>query len=108
MGNLDSLYSVASLLTLQGAAAASLLVPNVLGMLIGETFDRYRKWTSFGVALVLAFVAAGLADEASWVKWVVAVFNGFLVFAAAMGVNQLPARHRQAVPDGSRFFRSWT
>ncbi|HEY6740257.1 MAG TPA: hypothetical protein VI076_15545 [Actinopolymorphaceae bacterium] len=108
MENLDSLYSVASLLTLQGAAAAALLVPNVLGLLIGETFDRYRKWTSFGVSLVLAFVAAGLADDTSWVTWIVAVFNGFLVFAAAMGVNQLPSHNRPAATDGPRFFRSWT
>lgn len=111
MEDLDSLYSVASLLSLQGAAAAALLIPNVLGTLIGENFDRYRKWTSFGVAIVLSFVSAALATNAGWIKWLLALFNGFLVFASAMGINQIPSRNRPQTPttvaEGPKFFRSW-
>lgn len=111
MDSLDSLFSGASLLSLQGAAAAALLVPNVLGNLLGQRFDKWRKWTSLGIALVLAYLAAFLAKDASALKWVVAFFNGFLIFASAMGLNQLPRKNR---PNGSnqeapepKFLKSW-
>lgn len=112
MDNLDSLFSGASLLSLQGAAAAALLVPNVLGNLIGARFDKWRKWTSLGIALALAYLAAFLAKDANAIKWVVALFNGFLIFASAMGLNQLPRKNR---PNGHsadapepKFLKSWT
>ncbi|MGH8791192.1 MAG: hypothetical protein ACRDXX_00900 [Stackebrandtia sp.] len=127
MDSWDSLFTPTSLLSLQGAAAASLLAPNVIGVFAGEKFDPYRKWTSLGIALALAFVVAALVDDGP-VKWFVAFFNGLLIFAAAMGVNQLPRRNRmllpQQVPEGTepgdegeapdkplprapKFFRSW-
>ena len=111
MDSLESLYTGASLLSLQGSAAAALLVPNVLGNLIGERFDPWRKWTSLGIAMGLALLAAGLATEAGGIKWVVAFFNGFLVFASAMGLNQLPRRNRpsekhKAAP-APKLFKSW-
>jgi len=36
---LDALFTLQSLLSLQGSAAAALLVPNVIGYLVGEKFD---------------------------------------------------------------------
>ncbi|HIV57655.1 MAG TPA: hypothetical protein H9902_06825 [Candidatus Stackebrandtia faecavium] len=114
---LDSLFTVTSLLSLQGSAAAAVLVPNVIGSLVGEKFDQYRKWTSLAIALALAFLAAFMVDDGP-LKWVVALFNGFLIFASAMGLNQLPRRNRSKVkssdddaslslPKIPRFFKSW-
>ncbi len=114
---LDSLFTVTSLLSLQGSAAAAVLIPNVIGYLIGEKFDKYRKWTSLAIAMALAFLAAFMVDDGP-LKWLVAVFNGFLIFASAMGLNQLPRRNRSKVTAGDkdqelslpkipRFFKSW-
>ncbi len=110
--NLDALFTLTSLLSLQGAAAASLLVPNVLTYLIGPPFKPYEKWASFAIALVLALLTAFIASDANVLKWVVAVFNGFLIFASAIGVNEMAAHSRQnlgtlAAGAKPRFFHSW-
>ncbi|HZE42017.1 MAG TPA: hypothetical protein VE172_24745 [Stackebrandtia sp.] len=112
---LDSLFTVTSLLSLQGSAAAAVLVPNVVGVLVGHTFDPFRKWTSLGVALALAYLTAALAQDGP-TRWIVAFFNGLLIFASAMGINQLPKHNRPKTDDKSgeqvltklqKFFKSW-
>lgn len=111
--NLDALFTLTSLLSLQGAAAASLLVPNVFTYLIGPNFKPYEKWVSFGIAMVLALLTAFIASDTNVLKWVVAVFNGFLIFASAIGVNEMAAHSRQqnlgTLASGAkpRFFHSW-
>lgn len=111
MTNLDSLFSAASLLSLQGSTAAALLVPNVLGNLLGERFDRWRKWTSLVIAMVLAYLAAFLAKDANAIKWLLAFFNGCLIFASAMGLNQLPRKNRpdekNETAPAPKLFKSW-
>lgn len=117
MESWDSLFTPTSLLSLQGAAAAAVLVPNVVGHFIGDKFDPYRKWTSLGVAIGLAYVIAFMVDDGA-IKWLVALFNGLLIFAAAMGINQLPRRNRtkpsesdeeteRTLPKLPKFFKSW-
>jgi len=88
--SLKDLFTVESLLSLQGAVAAALLIPCVLGSLIDNDkyTERWRKWTSFVIAILLAYLVALLAPEQNFVKWIIAFFNGFLVFASAMGINQ--------------------
>ena len=89
MDDLSSLYTFTSLVTLQGATAATLLFANVLGYLVGANFNPYRKWVALGVAMLLQLLAAAFADEQSAQTWIVAVFNGLLVFASAIGLNQM-------------------
>lgn len=89
---LSQLFTIESLLSLQGAATAAVLVPSVLLYLLGDRFLPYAKWTSFVVAVMLAFLSALLAKEATGVKWIVALFNSFLIFAAAVGVNESLAK----------------
>ena len=43
MRKLDGLFTFESLLSLQGAAAATLLIPNVLQYLFGAGFQPYEK-----------------------------------------------------------------
>lgn len=86
---MEDLFSLNSLISLQGSAAAALLVPNVIGYLVGEKFDPYRKWASLVIAMVLAYVAAIVAGDGA-MTWLVAFFNGLLIFASAVGINQLP------------------
>lgn len=105
MEKLDELFTLQSLLSLQGAAVAALLVPNVLTYLVGDVFKPYKKWVSFILAVGLAYLVAFLAPTQAWTKWIVAFFNGFLVFASAIGINE-------GVSGGTglgrkRFFASW-
>lgn len=104
---LDALFTMQSLLSLQGSAAAAFIVPNVLGYLVGGKFDPYRKWVSFGVALILAYLVAILAPTADWTKWILAFFNGFLVFASAVGINEGTSSGRRAMAAGKQFSKSW-
>jgi len=91
MMNTDELLTWNSLITLQGATAAVLAVTNVLGTVIGHGFDSVRKWLALALSL-----AAGLAGLAAMSKpdgeaVVVAVLNGFMIAAAALGVNEAGA-----------------
>jgi len=111
--SLNGLFTLTSLVSLQGAAAASLIVPNVLTYLIGASFKPYEKWVAFAIAMLLSLLTALLAPSPDFTKWIVAVFNGFLIFASAIGINEAAARtggeqlgtlSRGAKP---RFFHSW-
>lgn len=107
---LNALFTKESLASLQGAAAATLLVPNVLTYLIGNSFQPYEKWVALVVALLLAAIVAVQAPTKSWIKWVVAVLNGFLIFASAVGLtNVLGSATRGGIGLGERFsfFHTW-
>lgn len=90
----DTLFTIESLLSLQGGALASLLVPNVLGYVIGKKFNKYRKYISLLIAFSIAFFVAFLS-KISWIGWVVAIFNGFLIFASAVGINQMTTSQKK-------------
>jgi hypothetical protein len=106
-----------SLMTLQGATAACLLVPNVAAYLIGPEFDKHRKWVSLVVAFGIAFLTAYFAETPLWFKWVLAFFNGLLIFSSAVGINQMTWRVRVSreasdyflagSPHKTAFFKSW-
>src|SRR5438309_8679292 len=100
-----SLFTLTSLLSLQGSAAAALLVTNVLLYLIGDKFKPAAKWVSFIIAIGLAYLVAFLAPGNDWTKWLLAFFNGFLVFASTIGINQAGAGGAKLSSQG--FFRSW-
>jgi hypothetical protein len=109
---LNSLFTKESLFSLQGAAAATLIIPNVLGYLIGPDFYPYQKWTGFGVAMLLALFTAAQAPSKDSSKWLMAVFNGFLIFASAAGLTDALGGSRPPstadVPSTvNSFFHSW-
>jgi hypothetical protein len=115
---IEQLFTWESLGTLQGAVAATLIVTNVLGSVIGASFDKWRKWVAFlfaiSLELGLAWAAAG---EDSFQKWFIALLNGFLVYASAVGINQGAATVVERLTcqqiEGQfsrlsrRFFRAW-
>lgn len=105
--NLNELFTIQSLLSMQGAAAASLIVPNVLIYLLGDSFKPYKKWVAFLIAMALSYVVAILAPTQDWTKWLIAFFNGFLVFASAVGINQAAGSHGAMVLAKRSFFESW-
>jgi hypothetical protein len=93
----EQLFTIESLLSLQGAALASLLVPNVLGYVFGKSFNKYRKYISLLIAFGLAFIVASFSNI-GWVGWIIAVFNGFLIFASAVGINQMTSSQKKEIP----------
>lgn len=115
------LFTAASLLSLQGSTAACLIVPNVLGMLIGDWFTpRMRNWCAFSMAEILAYATAATVQDGSWYRWLIALLNGFIIFASAYGVDAVGAQRRQhttrrsddvmqgaPVPNSRRFFVRW-
>lgn len=102
----NSFFTMESLMTLQGATAACLLVPNVAAYLIGPACDAYRKWISLVVAFGIAFMTAFFAETPLWSKWVLAFLNGLLIFASAVGINQMAWRVRASreARQGSDYF----
>ncbi|MCS7281975.1 MAG: hypothetical protein RMK65_02870 [Anaerolineae bacterium] len=105
---LNALFTVESLLSLQGAAAASFIVPNGIGYLVGSGFDRYRKWVSFAMAMFLAYLVALLTPETHWIKWILAFFNGFLIFSSAVGINEgLSSGRIQPSREARQFLVRW-
>jgi hypothetical protein len=104
----NSLFTLTSLLSLQGSAIATMLIPNVLGYLIGASFNPLRKWVAFAIAMLLSLLVAYVATSSDATKWIVAVFNGFLVFASAVGINQTGSGGQGVLLGANnRFFRSW-
>ncbi|TDC28874.1 hypothetical protein [Micromonospora sp. KC213] len=113
---MNDLFTWAALGSLTGASAATLLTANVVGGLIGPSGDKARKWIALGVALLLSYTTAAFATEAGAEKWIIAFFNGLVIFSAALGVNQMPPGNRPATQGSpiqptqgreARFVRSW-
>jgi hypothetical protein len=98
---MEELFTLESLLSLQGAALASWIVPNVLGYIIGIKFNKLRKYFSLLISFSLAFLIATIS-KVSWTGWIVAIFNGFLIFASAVGINQITMSPEKTQEKNSR------
>jgi chromate transport protein ChrA len=108
---LDDFFTWESLGTFQGATAAIVLVVNSLGFLIGQRFNKARKWVAFVLAIGIEFVLVRAGDASGLEAWVVAGLNALLLFAAAVGINE-GAGSGQNFLTGStdadrKFFKSW-
>lgn len=110
-----TLLSPASLVTLQGATLAVLMVVNVLGAVVGSSFDAVRKWLALGLSLILGLVGLTQIAEIKPINVVVAVLNGFIIAAAALGVNDAGTALKQRANGApvaplqpqNGFFSSW-
>jgi hypothetical protein len=109
-----ALLSKESLASLQVAAAATLLVPNVLVYLIGPDIRIYEKWVALGVAMLISLVVTEGSAKERWTWWIVALLNGLLIYSSAVGLTEIlsPAGYipsDSAGPDAPRlpFFHSW-
>lgn len=114
----ESLFTLASLTTLQGSALAAVIVPNSLGALIPKITPTQRNWAGFAVAQSCAYATAVAADGAGPGRWLIALLNGFLIFASAFGLTALgagsAASQRPDIMRGGepqrirgRFFEPW-
>jgi hypothetical protein len=111
---MNDLFTWGAFGTVAGASAATLLTANVAGMLLGPSAEKARKWIALGVALLLSYLTAAFASDAGPEKWIIAFFNGLIIFSAALGFNQLPPGNRAPakgtqVADNAKpgFFSNW-
>jgi general stress protein CsbA len=108
--NLNGLFSLESLLSLQGATAATLMVTNILVYLFGRSVVPYQKWVALVMSLAVSFWAASLASKKGSGKWLLALLNGLLVFASTAGLNQIGAAVSGSAALSAEhisFFHSW-
>lgn len=108
---INALFTSESLLSLQGAALVSMVVPNVLTYLIGPSFLPYEKWLGFGIAMLLALMIATRSTERGAMKWIVALLNGFLIFSSAAGMTEVFGAMSRGLEGAAGepvpFFHSW-
>lgn len=81
------LFTAASLATVAGASLAVTLVTAALKA-VTNIQGRATQAVALGVSLGLA-CAFGVAGEGTAQAWIVALFNGVLIYCTAMGVDQM-------------------
>jgi hypothetical protein len=86
----NDFYTVTTLLTLSGSSMAVLIITAVLGDLLGRKYKLIaKKWTALFLSLFFSLLGVTLIKEKSLLIWVVAVVNGFLIYAASVGWNSM-------------------
>jgi Ca2+/Na+ antiporter len=86
----SELFTISSFATLAGCTAIVYIVTGVTGYLMNfQTSQTIKKWVSIGLSMIVAFVAASLTEDKTAYTWILAVFNGFLIFVAATGTNAI-------------------
>jgi hypothetical protein len=86
----SELFTISSFATLAGCTAIVYIVTGVIGYLMNfKTSQTIKKWVSIGLSMIVAFVAASLTEDKTAYTWILAVFNGFLIFVAATGTNAI-------------------
>ena len=97
MNGVDDWFTLSKLLAYPGAVAAVTLIVSMVAYLGGERVTPYLKWVALAFAYLLAYFAAYMTFG-DWTVYVVAFFNGAVVFLAAVGLNQavtVPAFERR-------------
>ena len=87
MATPGSLLTPLSLLSFSGAVIAAALIPNVLATLVTLP-PRVLRVISLVVSLVLAGLMAYMSDDGAWINWIVAFFNGLIIYLSALGANE--------------------
>jgi len=93
----SSLFTTQTLFSFAGAVIATALVPNVIAS-IATLPPRTLRLIALIVAMILAFLMAFMADSADWIKWIVAFFNGLLIYLSALGANETLSRGMGRAP----------
>src|SRR5215208_4131695 len=87
-----ALFTTGNLASLQGSVLAASIVPAVLTYLIGPSFVLFTTGVAFGISLLVPLVLSGSADNdvapnRSPLTWIVALLNGFVIFASVVGIQ---------------------
>lgn len=78
-------FTLESLATLAGATVATVLITNVL-----QSITKLNpKWIGFITAMVISFIGVIFSESPEPVNYVMAFFNGFLIYASSVGGMQI-------------------
>ena len=101
----NELFTVNSLLTLAGAYGIVITVTAALNFLLDGKVAP--KWIAFILSEMIAFIGAfaltappdniGLA-----IRILISLFNGFLIFATAFGLNTITTKPESVPPSGQK------
>ena len=110
--NIGNFFTTGSFFTLAGCTLIVIVVSNG----IQNVFNFSPKWLALLISLLVSLIAASIAKDPSavkdvaaaatggtsgqniWLKYLIAVFNAFLIHASATGANQITASRAQPNP----------
>lgn len=103
------LFTWEMLATVAGAALATIIVTNTIAFATGYS----AKWVALVIAFLLSIAAWVFTSERTPSGFVLAVLNAFVIYASAIGANQIvssldaPVGVQSKTPQARRFFSSW-
>ena len=109
----NDFYTPSTLFTLSGCSLVVWLITSVLVDIFGSKMKKTKKLFALFLSLVLALLGASLTSNPDLLTWVIAVINGFLIYASAVGINTITNKNvrRSSVNptsnNHSSFFESW-
>ena len=83
----DQFFTSTNIISVGVATVAVTSATNTLYALLKAP----QKITAFATAMVIAYVAVAVGSQPQWYEWVLAFFNGCLLFCGATGMNELGA-----------------
>jgi len=81
------LFTTQTLFSFAGLVIATAVVPNVIAS-VTTLPNRTLRLIALVIALALALLMAYMTAGGDWVKWIVALFNGLLIYLSALGANE--------------------
>ena len=103
----QQLFTPESFGTLAGATAATIVITNTVQSLT----HLNPKLTGFIVAMIVSFTGVILTSGAEVIHYVMAFFNGFLIYATATGTMQIIGKQtdtgKSATHNARRFMTKW-
>ena len=118
----NDFFTSGSLATLAGCTGIVFVICSG----IQRAFNYNPKWLALLVSIVVSLIAAYLADNPDDVKvaqkYIIAVLNGFLIYASATGTNQIvgenprsgngggggtTAKHRESIQPNRKLLTRW-
>ncbi|NQT80162.1 MAG: hypothetical protein HQ555_07225 [Candidatus Aminicenantes bacterium] len=89
----EEFLTTSTLFTLGGSATAVWIITGVIGDLFeSEISEKIKKWIGLILSLAIVLLGATFVKEPTMLTWVVAVVNGFLVYATAVGINTVMSK----------------
>lgn len=107
--NSDQLITLENLVATGGGSLAVMLVGNTAQYV----FAWNPRWLGLLVALGIGVVGAAAKSTPIWTDWIVALFQGLQIYAAAVGISTvtgkegLTERERGATSAARLFFVRW-
>jgi hypothetical protein len=85
----NDFFTIATFSTLTGSALVVYFVTGIIAYLFNSDDLRLKKWLSFGLSFVVAFIGVILTEERPLSVWLLAIPNSLLIFATVIGGNAI-------------------